>query len=255
MKHKIGWHGWRPDEPVSAFASKPSVRPLRLTFHSESLRDVEADEAEALALLREFSLLPEIQSIYTSAGMFPFMVLEHPDQDILPFSVEYEDKEQWRDCLVWHYRPWEQEARDSVTTEIDSENQFPDRLRDILLAQAHCSLRHDLFVTTSSYLIQMRTKSLCCDANSMLPSEAIRVVCLYLRFREEYVIETFKSGGRSRYDRGLFYWLLMRHRLPAMWKYFSACVGADSAKKHTAMGLGSSIMPSVVSQKQRDRRV
>lgn len=248
MKHKIGWPEHSSEVPISAFTSKSSVRPLRLTFHSESLQNLETGEAKALELLREFTSLSEIETVDTSSGKFPFIVLEPPDrkQDTLPFNVEYENKDQWCDSLVWGYRQYELMARASVSTEIDPEAQFANRLREILLAKAHSSLRHDLFITTSSYLIQQRTKSLFRNVNPMLPSEALKVVGLYLRFREEYVIEVFGNHGRHRYDRSLYYWVLMRHRLPAMWKYFSCCIDADPTKKDGAMGLGGSIMTRCV---------
>jgi hypothetical protein len=236
MKHKIGWPGHSSDEPASAFADKPSLRELRLTFHSESLQNLQGDEADSLALLREFACLPEIDAVDTSTGVFPCIELESPDrnQDTLPFGVEYEDKEHRRDCLIWHYRQWEQMAMASLATEIDSERLLSSRLREVLLAQAHCALRHDLFVTTSPYLIQQGAKSLFRDVNPLLPSEAIKVVGLYLRFREEYVLEASKKGARIYCDRGLFYWVLMRHRLPAMWQYFSCCVYAGPTKKEVA---------------------
>jgi hypothetical protein len=42
--------------------------------------------------------------------------------------------------------------------------------------------------------------------------------------------------------RWFFYWVLVRHRLPAMWRYFEACVHADKHRTDDIMDLGASVL-------------
>ena len=45
-----------------------------------------------------------------------------------------------------------------------------------------------------------------------------------------------------RCDRGMFYWVLARHRLPAMWRYFSACVYAEKTRGDDILDLGAGVL-------------
>jgi hypothetical protein len=66
-------------------------------------------------------------------------------------------------------------------------------------------------------------------------------VGLFLRSRNNY---TWRANQRERhsFDRGLFYWVLVRHRLPSMWRYFSACVYAEAIRRDDTLYLGQSIL-------------
>ena len=40
----------------------------------------------------------------------------------------------------------------------------------------------------------------------------------------------------------MFYWVLARHRLPSMWRYFSACIAAGKTHSDDLQGLGGAIL-------------
>ncbi len=67
------------------------------------------------------------------------------------------------------------------------------------------------------------------------------MVGLFLRSRDNYTYSAGRSG-RVAFDRGLFYWILMRHRLPAMWRYFGACVLAEKVRQDDIVYLSQSIL-------------
>jgi len=66
-------------------------------------------------------------------------------------------------------------------------------------------------------------------------------VGLLLRNRGDY---TWKAGKNYKhgFNRGYFYLILTRHKLPNMWKYFSACVKADEIRGDNILQLGQSIL-------------
>jgi len=80
-----------------------------------------------------------------------------------------------------------------------------------------------------------------CDTNPRTPEEAAQIVGLFLRSRGLY---TYSAGSnyKRNFNRGLFYWILARHRLPSMWRYFSACIKAGHNLESNLEGLGQSIL-------------
>ena len=93
------------------------------------------------------------------------------------------------------------------------------------LLQAHLQTNRDLFITTNPDLLQLRTRVP--EANIADPGQGLKILGLYLRSREDYTIRMWK-GNRHSFGADLFYWVLCRQQLPAMWKYFAACVRRGS---------------------------
>ena len=82
----------------------------------------------------------------------------------------------------------------------------------------------DLFVTSCQDLLALQSRVP--EANVTDLCSALRIIGLYLRSSGDFTIRAFPKG-RHTLDRELFYWVLCRHRLPAMWRYFSACLQRD----------------------------
>jgi hypothetical protein len=113
-----------------------------------------------------------------------------------------------------------------------------DHLSSVLtIAAAHEALGNDLLSTTDGVLLQLRDEPTLLRLNVCTPAEACRIVGLLLRTREDYPINHYFSV-----DREGFYWPLMRHRLPAMWPYFSACVLSDPQRRDGILYLGQTVL-------------
>jgi len=117
--------------------------------------------------------------------------------------------------------------------------------KDLIAAQAHRALHQDILITSSPWLLEHRTHSIVREANPRTPTEAAQIVSLFLRSRGNYTFWASESGQR-RFNRGLFYWVLARHRLPSTWRYFSACVEAQKIRNDDILLLGQSILTRCV---------
>jgi len=114
-----------------------------------------------------------------------------------------------------------------------------------MIAQAHCSLGGDILVTSAPLLLKHRNKKWLREANSRTPLEAAQIVGLLLRSRGIY---TYRAGPKyqENFDRGMFYLVLARHRLPSMWRYLSAYGAASKIRGDDIQELGESILVRAV---------
>ena len=88
----------------------------------------------------------------------------------------------------------------------------------------------DALVTESDLLLNALPRNIVEGANPMTPETAVALLGLFLRVREDFVFYV-SQGGRMKFDRGLFYWVLMRELLPSAWRWFSACVSSSTNTK------------------------
>ena len=103
------------------------------------------------------------------------------------------------------------------------------------LVDAHEQSHRDLFITSHDEFLNLRHKLR--HANVCDLREGLKLIGLYLRSRDN-----FDLGARVRFDRLAFYWILCREQLPAMWKYFAACVARGHAAKDNTEYLGNTIL-------------
>jgi len=130
------------------------------------------------------------------------------------------------------------------------------RLEDFVAARAHHACDQDILVTTSPWLLSHRSEGPVPEAaplargverwvaetNPRTPSEAARIVGLFLRARRDYTYWTDGHGATiTLAGRGDFYWLLAHRRLPRMWRYRSACAAASAIRRDGTLGLGQSV--------------
>jgi len=117
--------------------------------------------------------------------------------------------------------------------------QLPENHLDasLTVAAAHEALEADLLSTTDTFLLTHRDHRAFSTLNVCSPLEACQVLGLLLRNRDNYCVNDWYSV-----DREIFYWTLMRSRLPATWQYFSACLHSAKARKDDTDYLGQSIM-------------
>jgi hypothetical protein len=241
----IMWARSSHGEPVSPFLRGKKERPLKITFHTSSLAGASGEEAEAVEALRELSNHSKIESLYTEAGSIPYLEIGPygDNDDHIPVTVTCHDRtiesgipfsHQWSDIATKFAGQTDPSHPDSQAA-----------LTDLVLAQAHSHLRNDILITLSHHLLSHRTQAIIRKANPRTPTEAVKIIGLFLRSRDDYTWQVNEHGRRA-FDRGLFYWVLVRHRLPNIWKYFSACVHAANARRDDTLHLGQSILTRCV---------
>ncbi len=118
-------------------------------------------------------------------------------------------------------------------------------LNTLLIAQAHKSVGGDIFITKSQLLLSNRRSNFVRETNPRTPLESSRFAGLFLRSRNNY---THSAGLKTtrEIDREGFYWVLARHRLPNMWRYFAACVHAAKLRHDDLDALGEAILKRAV---------
>lgn len=247
MIERIEWSRLtRFDELPSPFMRGKGERPLRITLHSDSLAKLSGEEMDAVAVLREFGHLPEIQVVETKPGGYPHIEVGRvdPKANAIPVQIVFEGALRML-TAIWHPRQWPDIAAHLVG-QPDPDHPDARAMLDVLImAQAHCSIRGDILVTSSPLLLKHRNKTWLREANPRTPLEAAQIVGLFLRSRNIY---TYTAGPdfQGRFDRGWFYWVLARYRLPRMWRYLSACIAASKTRGDDLQELGESILVRAV---------
>jgi hypothetical protein len=217
-------------------------RPLRITLHSDSLAKLSGEEMAAVGVLREFGHLPEIEVLETEPGGYPHIEVGDldPQADFIPVQIVSGGEPQLYTSVPFP-RQWLGVARHLVGQPTLDHPDVSAMLDLVIMAQAHYSCGGDILVTSSPLLLKHRSKTSLREANPRTPLEAAQIVGLFLRSRDIY---TYEAGPRyqRRFDRGMFYWVLARHRLPSMWRYFSACLAAEKVRGDDLGELGQSIL-------------
>ena len=235
----------RHNELPSPFMRGKDERPLRITLHSESLNEVSGDEEEVIGLLRGLGDLAELEVFETGAGDLPQIVIRTCyEEDVIP--VELIHKGMTRTYTgIWPKPEWSVVAAHLL----DPTEQGEETTRDVydlfVLAQAHRQVGGDILVTRSPLLLSKRDRSSVKEANPRTPIEAGQLVGLFLRSRGVY---TCKAGASFQMNFGWhrFYLILARHRLPSMWRYFSACVASSKTRGDDIQALGEAVLTRAV---------
>lgn len=191
--------------------------------------------------LVELSHLPEIVALQSAPGEFPSFDIgaTNVEADYIPVIVKTIN--QTRATGIFHPAQWKNFAEQLAGPGNPPDPNIELIYQDLLVCAAHCSLNQDILITFSPNLLRNRDRGFIRDANPRTPTEAARIAGLFLRSRGNYTYAAYRSG-RATFDRGLFYWILMRHRLPAMWRYFEACVLAEKVCQDDIVHLSQSIL-------------
>lgn len=226
---------------ISPFSLGPGARRLSITFHDSSLTVATPEQAEALSLLRELAFLPELDALATEPSDLPRLEIGFGEDGTRTIPIHVTAPGRRIEAAIVSPESWRRPAAALVNvTDLDSPI-AKRAFQDLMVAMAHRELRRDLFITLAPHLLKARDKSIVRPINPRTPREAAKIVGLYLRTRDNYTYQADRCGHAS-YDRGLFYWVLARHRLPNMWKYFSACVAAEAIRGDDILYLGQSVL-------------
>ena len=229
MIQSVIWPDPSMGEFRSPFARGEKERPLRLSLHIQSLKNLPEEQSAAYQAIRELGGVDLVEVFSTDEDAFPHW-------RFMP-SVErdgYLHIEVLRDGTHLSLHA-------GVLLEVELRGENPSDLgrNDALLARAHSALHRDIFVTASPLLMGSREKFTRSNIHS--PVEAARLVGLFLRSRGDW---TYRKVGVAKCltSRHSFYWVLSRMRLPALWRYFSACVCAKEFLGDQILYLGQSIL-------------
>jgi hypothetical protein len=241
MIERIEWNSSFKELP-NPFMRGKGERPLRITFHSQSFTNLSDEETSALELLRELVTLEELKPFQTSPGAFPYIKIQEsdPKDDTIPVELVHNNKTLMY-TGVWNKRQRSLIVSELARTNFQDQETIQDALNALILSQAHLEVDGDIFITKSPFLLENRDKSFVRETNPRTPIEAAKIVGLFLRSRGNYTFRVIQ-GAQMSFNRGLFYWVLVRHQLPNMWKYFSACVSAGKKQNEDLMGLGESVL-------------
>jgi len=225
-------------ELPSPFQRGKGERPLRITFHTGSLVNLTDNEAAAVEVLRELSYLPEIEALETEPGVLPYIKVGtiDEDSDYIPITVFSKDEPKSFTGIGPSHQ-WPEIAARLVHKVKSVQTNAKAILYDLIIAQAHRQVRGDILITSSPFLLELRNETWVHDANPRTPTEAAKIVGLFLRSRGIYTYSA-GSGFRKDLDHGFFYWILTRHHLPSMWRYFSACVASEKARGDDILQMG-----------------
>ncbi len=226
-------------KPTTPFDNGHIERPIRVTFYNSTLNELIGLEKVAMDLLYEFASVesPNLLFLGTDPGKLPFIDIgNQPSGGYIPVTIRYSEENQIQSGILDHGQ-FPELAAHMVGRLEGSSSDYDQALHDLIVARAHHTVHQDILVTTSKWLLGNKEIGFIEDANPCLPSVAIKIIGLLLRTRGD-----FRYAGRVAFDRGLFYWVLVRHELLAMWRYFNACVYSEKLRGDDVLILGQSIL-------------
>ncbi len=237
------------------FENLPDSPPLYLTFHSGSFAGLPDRELHAVALLRGLCVMDEIESFDTDSSDTMSVLTVQPAKRVdgvesMRVGIDYPDG---RKASTTAIAPWVAKSLQEAAAEVeDGRSSEADATRLALvgylpLAHAHAAVG-DILVTGSHVLLSHRNHPYITKTNPLLPSEAARLVGVFLRSRGRYVYGVGGDWPRSfpmNCDRQLFYEVVAEGYLPAMWRYRSACAQASTERQDDTYYLAGSIITGV----------
>ncbi len=214
-----------PPQRSSAFAIRGFVRPLRLTFHDAGLDNLPAAEAVALRVVEGFaSRLSAFDAVRTGVGPRPYIRFSEATESVPkrpPIAEIYADgKIRQRGTM------YQAAALPRVAARLLDENgtDLAVLTRDLTIIEAHRSLGRDILITNADYLLKHRFERFINEGNPHTPTQALKMVALFLRTCENFTYAADASYLASA-NRGEFYRQLTLARLANMEHYVHACAG------------------------------
>lgn len=150
------------------------------------------------------------------------VTLRGPDlrSDQMKFSTTDMDGNGWARA-VWPYKRWEYQAAQSIPAGATGS----DWLRDVMVARVAAELRVDLLVTDSEPVLSSALQWVT-EPNPMTAEQALAVVGLYLRGRQQYPM---LAPNLLTFREHQLLWSATRAQLPSGWRWGSALVAHGTA--------------------------
>lgn len=214
----IKWLDSRSDEPStpfgdgSLFSKAVRSRPLRVTLDSTCLTEPN-DRAAAQAFV-DFRKSPLLELYITDPGLpggvtVPSFTDQHEAHIHLEVELRGED---WTSGVTL---PLVGEMRETL-----QRYGMPNAKSQLALAWFHKGRDGDILISCDPVMQEMAKKIGYLGLSVVTPPVALRLFGLLLRYHEEY---TIRAAPNDIINRWPFYWSLARQKLPAFWRYFSAC--------------------------------
>lgn len=201
----------------SAFARGAKERNLRVVVDRAT-----APDGEALEALLGFGDHPQLDLLSTRAEGLPHLDVGPVDQeaDQAPVLISRPDGSTTQ-MAVWPASTFQALAERYLGEHRDL-GDHDEVLRALLLASAAEDDGADALVTASRVLLDPAVRGRAAeDSNAMLVEQALALVGLYLRLRDDFTLGRV-GGYRRGFNRGPFYWVLARELLPSAWRSTSA---------------------------------
>jgi hypothetical protein len=205
----------------SPFEQTQERRHLRITIHCPNVDALSTEDRSRLALIRELARLDTIRIADTDpSAVWRFEVETRPNE-YGAAQARIVGPDGPRIFMAVHPREWIEEAILMIGIGSASDPRTQDVAAHLPYLEAHADTFRDVFVTSYPEFLNAKRKwrhAHICDL-----SEGLKIIGLYLRFKDDFTIRTSELH-QEKFDRALFYWVLCRQRLPAMWPYFSAAL-------------------------------
>ena len=225
-------------EKGNPFGGTDGFRPLRITFHSSSFTSTIANNEQALDILLGLAKLDNIDAMSFDGSISPhiFIDLDRANKKNMVIAViNAEGKPIHFSGVSTSYLEPNYIAYLLGIYSSSEEEKYKSIRQEILEVKSHGALRRDLFITTSSFLLSNKDKF--GELNIYTPSEALKIVGLYLRVTGEFEwISHIESNVRFLTTMDTFYEFLSRGLLPKSWKYISGLGLHNERKKLLSLG-------------------
>lgn len=216
---------------------EPSGRRLRITVYCPQTHLLSLEDQFRLRLLRELAGLDALRVVGTDRS-FPWRVVIDPTPNENGAAVVdiIDPENQWASGHGFYPQDWTKEAIRLLGIDSPTDPRASALPLRLPVLAAHTQTYRDLFITSYPKFLALRSRIP--EANVADLREGLQIIGLYLRSSGDFTIRAFPEG-RHCFDRDLFYWVLCRHRLPAMWRYFSACLQYDQDMSNSNHYLGN----------------
>jgi len=243
MIEPLNWE-WRREDEENPFRTG-STRPLRITLHTSSFLNVSQEQAAALDLIKELSVLDEIDLLDTLPNAAGYIDIgpEKPGGDYFEVIVRTKD-ESIRHTGVSFVKQQQTTAQSLAFGKDLNHPEVQAALRDVLIFEAHTRLGRDLLITESGLVSDRRARHLARRSNARTILDALQIIGLLLRSRDKYNVRGQQRHwlDHSSFSRSLYYWVLTRHRTPSLWHYNSVCITSDGDPSNGMAAMAASLL-------------
>lgn len=215
---------WRPRWACARVSTKDSPfntggeqRPLRVTLHTPD-SPTNAVEIESLSALREVVTLDVFEYADTASDSDRHLTVD-PDEGAPlegsgTYTVDHHSAHTLSTGIFWRSH-WLEDADRAASAALGDRAAYR---RDFCIAGAHEAQKYDLLVTTAPTLLARRVAAPLDRLNVCVPSEAVKVIGLFLRAREQWTLGTV---DRCRFfvDANTFYTEMLRRAEPRLFQF------------------------------------
>jgi hypothetical protein len=209
---------------INPFGGQEGFRPLRITFHDQSFINLSNEDSKILEILTSLATLSHIDAMSFEGQVYPKIIIDAKESEnglFNLYTIASSDSRPVPQGGV--YKAWLDEfvvGRLMEINDLQDENRLTSARKDLLCVKTHNELNRDIFITLSNQLINNRDKF--GDINIATPLEALKIVSICLRTRNEFDwMREIKGNETFPASRRFFYEYLTRGLLPDKREYLT----------------------------------